>query len=338
MTECGVLPGPSYPTPVRAVPELTTARAELWLKNDGLSHPVYGGNKVRKAQRLIDEALFRGARRVLSFGAAGSHHLLTLSLFARAAGLPCAALVIPQPRTDHALQTLRAAIGLGLDARALRYPALLPLATLRELRRGDYVVPPGGSNTVGAQACADAVDELALQIASGLVPEPDWIVVPLGSGGTCGGIAAGVLRRGLGCHVLGVQVVSGVGPQLASKWLARKVLRKTGFAPLSKQLNTRLSFDTAHVGPGYGRATEAGARATRIAAELGLELDQTYTAKAFASTLALLDRGDPDLPAAHGRRLRVLYWHTLAATPLEPLLEGAPRDDELSRQLRELFL
>ena len=338
MAEYGVFPGPSYPTPVRAVPQLSTARAELWLKNDGLSHPLYGGNKVRKAERLVDEALFRGARRVLSFGAAGSHHLLTLTLFARAAGLPCAALLIPQPRTDHAVQTLRAALGLGLDARAVRYPALLPLATLRELRRGDYVVPPGGSNTVGAQACADAVDELAVQIATGAVPEPDWIVVPLGSGGTCGGIAAGVLRRGLASRVLGVQVVAGVGPQLATTWLARKVLSKTGFAPLSGKLKSRLSFDTQHVGPGYGAASEAGARATRIAADLGLELDQTYTAKAFASTLELLQRGDAPLTAAAGRPLRVLYWHTLAATPLEPLLEGAPREDELAAPLRQLFV
>ena len=82
-----MLPAPLYPTPVRACPELSHAQAELWLKNDGLSHPIYGGNKVRKAERLVAEALRCGAKRVLSFGAAGSHHLLTLTLFARAAGL-----------------------------------------------------------------------------------------------------------------------------------------------------------------------------------------------------------------------------------------------------------
>ncbi len=328
---------PSYPTPVRAWPELGNSRVELWLKNDGLSHPLYGGNKVRKAERLVAEAAARGAQRVLSFGAAGSHHLLTLTLFARAAGLSSAGLLVPQRRTVHAVQTLRAALGAGLEAHAVAHPSLLPLATARVLRRGDYVVPPGGSNAIGAGAFAAAVEELVEQVSGGALPMPDWIVVPLGSGGTCGGIAAGVISCGLSCRVLGVQVLGGSAPRFAARWLAREVLRRRGCFRLTERLSTQLVFDVQHVGSGYGIASAVGDHASSIARELGLELESTYTAKTFAKVLELLKHG-AQVPTSTGARpLRVLYWHTLAAGSLEPLLRGAPREEELPLALRRLF-
>lgn len=332
-----LLSAPVYPTPVRACPELSHARAELWLKNDGLTHPIYGGNKVRKAERLIAEAERRGAKRVVSFGAAGSHHLLTLAMFARAAGLESAALVFPQPRTTHVLDTLRAAIGLGLQVHPVRPAAWLPWALPRVLRRSDYLIAPGGSNAIGARACADAVDELAQQIAAGELPSPDLIVVPLGSGGTCAGLAAGVVRRGLACRVLGVQVVGGVGPRLAARYLARRVLQLSGASEDHEKLATRLSFDASQVGPGYGVSTAAGARATNIAREIGLVLEPTYTAKAFAGVLQLLDTATDSDANQLGRPQRILYWHTLSATSLEPLLREAPGEFELPGAVRSLL-
>ena len=332
-----MLPAPSYPTPVRACPELSHTRAELWLKDDGLSHAVYGGNKVRKAERLVAEALRRGAERVLSFGAAGSHHLLTLTLFARAAGLQSAAIVFPQPRTRHALDTLRASLGLGLEAHPAEHAALVPWLVPRVLRRDDYLIAPGGSNAVGTQACADAVDELALQIEAGELPAPDLIVVPLGSGGTTGGLAAGVVRRGMPCRVLGVQVVAGFGPRLAARYLANAALRRTGASERRDQLRDRLSFDATQVGPGYGASSRAGERATAIARELGLMLDPTYTAKAFACVLELLRSASSANAARLGRPQRILYWHTLSAISLEPLLRAAPSESDLPTAVRRLL-
>jgi len=332
-----VLSAALYPTPVRACPELSNARAELWLKNDGLSHAVYGGNKVRKAERLVAEAVRRGAKRVLSFGAAGSHHLLTLTLFARAAGLESAAFVFPQPRTTHALDTLRAGLGIGLELHPARHAALIPWLLPRVRRRSDYLIAPGGSNAIGTLACADAVDELALQVEAGELPAPDLIVVPLGSGGTCAGLAAGVVRRGLPCRVLGVQVVGGAGPRLAARYLARAILRSSSAAGQRDRLATQLSFDAAHVGPGYGASSAAGAWATAIAGEHGIVLDQTYTAKAFACVLELLYSASSAEAERLGRPKRILYWHTLSATALEPLLRGAPSESELPETVRRLL-
>ncbi len=262
---------------------------------------------MRKAERLVAEAVRRSAKRVLSFGAAGSHHLLTLTLFARAAGLQSAAIVFPQPRTDHALDTLRAGLGLGLELYPAQHAALIPWLLPRVLRRGDYLIAPGGSNAIGTRAYADAIDELALQIEAGELPSPDLIVVPLGSGGTCAGIAAGVVRRGLPCRVLGVQVVGGFGPRLAARYLARETLRKSGASERIAELGARLNFDATQVGPGYGALSPAGARATAVASEFGLALDQTYTAKAFARVLELLRTASAARAEQMGRPQRILY-------------------------------
>ena len=332
-----MLAAPLYPTPVRACPELSHARAEVWFKNEGMSHAIYGGNKVRKAERLVAEAVRRGAKRVFSFGAAGSHHLLTLTLFARAAGLESAAIVLPQPRTEHALGTLRAGLGLGLELHPARHAALIPSLLARVLRRGDYLIAPGGSTAIGTRACADAVDELVLQIEAGLLPSPDLIVVPLGSGGTCAGIAAGVVRRGLACRVLGVQVVGGIGPRLAARYLARETLRACGAGGRIAELDVHLGFDATQVGPGYGASSVAGAHATSIAAEHGLLLDQTYTAKAFARVLELLRTASSAEAEQIGRPRRILYWHTLSATALEPLLLSAPHESDLPEAVRRLL-
>jgi len=256
-----VFPAPIFPTPVRQLAGFGTA-AELWVKNDGLSHPIYGGSKVRKAVPLIEEARRRHAQRILTFGAVGSHHVLTTALFARAAGLRTAAVLIPQPRTEHVVQTVRASLAAGLEPYAATHEALVALTFLRARRRGDYVVPPGGSNLLGATVYADAVDELVLQIEQGALPMPDWIVSSLGSGGTCAGILAGVIRRRLPARVMAVQALPGPLPRATVRWLARRVLRTTGHAELRRETDAYVTFDADHVGRGYGFATEATARAT----------------------------------------------------------------------------
>lgn len=315
---------PDLPTPLTRCAQVSTARATVWIKNDGLSHPVYGGNKVRKLDRLISDAVRRGARSIVTMGAAGSHHVLTTALFARQAGLRCKAVLIPQPATPHVRDTLRAALGQGLEA----YPAAsivgLPAAIFRAASRRDYVIPPGGSNLVGARPYADAVDELCAEIESGRVPEPDLVVVAFGSGGTAAGLVAGIARRKLRTRVVAIQVLRNPLARSFAIRLAKAVLKSGTSAREGEEIGRRLIVDARYVGRGYGFATTEGEAASEVAREFGLELDSTYTAKAFAALLDL----------AHGRGakrlglkspLNVLYWHTLSARPLEPLLANAPK-------------
>src|SRR4051812_47684781 len=77
----------SYPTPVRALERLSRGKTALWVKHDDRTHPVYGGNKVRKIGRLLEHAKSRGAETVVTLGAVGSHHVLTTGVFGKLAGI-----------------------------------------------------------------------------------------------------------------------------------------------------------------------------------------------------------------------------------------------------------
>src|SRR6185369_1002880 len=151
----------------------------------------------------------RGARRIVTFGAGGSHHVLATTLYARSVGLATAAVLWPQPWTAHAEDTLRAALAAGLEPLAVGSRAAALPGVARILARGDHLVPPGGSSRVGARGYLAAARELATQIRAGEAPEPDTVVVPLGSGGTAAGILAGVIREGLRSRVVAVDVAIG---------------------------------------------------------------------------------------------------------------------------------
>ena len=314
----------SYPTPIEPLPSLSTKTSALWIKRDDKTHPLYGGNKVRKLELLIPDAIARGKRRIVTIGAAGSHHVLATTIFGVRAGLGVEAMLVPQRSTPHVEESLRADLGQGLVAHPARTFLGAGVGLLTRSLGDGYMVPMGGSNVVGSMGYVQAARELARQVREGVMPEPDWIIVTVGSGGTAAGLAAGLAAEGLRSRVLGVIVAT---PPFAVRWLTSHLMRRCyakagGRDPHS--LHDRVTFTTAYLGAGYGEPTEKGNRAIAIASELGLHLDPTYTAKTFA---AALDHVGSDGGAT------VLYWHTLSSAPMEPLVSKL----ELPVRLRALL-
>jgi 1-aminocyclopropane-1-carboxylate deaminase/D-cysteine desulfhydrase-like pyridoxal-dependent ACC family enzyme len=313
----------TYPTPVSPLEALSRPGCSLWVKRDDLTSPIYGGNKVRKLERILADATARGARTLVTVGAAGSHHVLATAVFGRQAGLSVRAVLVPQPRTEHAARVLRAALAQGLHATpassyldaAWRAAAQLPG------RRRRYV-PLGGSSVLGALGYVDAARELAAQVESGLLPEPDLVVVTLGSGGTVAGLAAGFALAGMKTRVLGVAIAEPAALLgLAARRLALQCVRREGGGPIRGALR-KVVVDARWLGGGYGVPTREGEAATLSAAAAGLTLDPTYTAKTFAAALDAVERR---------AERTILYWHTLSSAPL------LPQGDDLPPGLAELL-
>ncbi len=286
---------------------------DLWTKRDDRAAALYGGNKVRKLERLLGAARASAKRRLLTIGAAGSHQVLATTLFGRREGFDVEAVLVPQPATEHARRNLRAAIAHGLRPLvASSWPAGPALLATR-FRRDTFFIPLGGSSVVGTLAFVDAASELAAQIAAGTMPEPEAIVVALGSGGTAAGLAVGLERAALRTRVIAV-AISEPAPLLAAMTLGL-AKRTAAAAGLSGRQTwsalRRLEIDRRFLGRGYGHVTAEGAAASEAALRVGLALDPTYTAKTFACALASRARGP------------ILYWHTLSSAPLAPLIEGA---------------
>jgi D-cysteine desulfhydrase len=319
----------SYPTTVQKLEALSNGNTEFWVKRDDAAGRAYGGNKVRKLEKLLAKAIAQGARRTLTFGPAGSHLVVATSFYGPQLGLKAAAILTSQPFSDHAVDNLRVGVAQGLEPYGAPSFAHLPIVFARARRKGDFIIGPGASNPLGASGFVDAARELDAQIKSGLLPAPDLIVVACGSGGTAAGLLAGMTALNLPTKVLAVRVVSALFMgRWRVLWLARRIARTCGFDVSLSRLGQALQITGDFVGPGYGRETVTGREATRVAAALGLTLDPTYTSKAFAAALDVV---------RSKRVRRVLYWHTLSSAPLDAVLKRAPPLEALPYELRRLF-
>lgn len=327
----------SLPTPVRRFlgpkgvdhDAVGSPNGEMWVKDDGLTARSYGGNKVRKLAPLLADAVTRGARRIVTFGAAGSHHVLATTWFARAVGLDTMALLAPQPHTPHAELVLRCAVGAGLQVHPIASLLDMPrLATRRS--RGDYLIGPGGMGALGASGYFDAALELASQVSAGELPPPDWIVVAAGSGSTLAGLLAGLSQTALRSSLIGVCVAPNpaIRPIVMTQALAVAKLRDVSFRPA--EVNARLHFDRSRIGKGYGHPVEVPEFVWNAARDLGLRLDPTYTAKALAAACELAVR--------LGAGSRVLYWQTLSSTLPPGLEDTAPALESLPVAVRRLLV
>jgi len=317
------------------VEQLALGDAALWVKRDDRSGKAYGGNKVRKLEFLLGEARQREARRLVTAGAAGSHHCLATTIYGTRLGFDVTLVLFPQPPTPHVREVLRAVAARGVEIRAVRRMEMVPVGLLRERLRYRtarcVVIPPGGSSPAGTLGYVSAGLELADQVGAGEMPAPDVVHVAAGTMGTAVGIAIGLEMAGLASRVHAVRVVGRlVANPRALRGLVRRTLRRLAGAgigvPDPRAVLARIDLSGAFLGGGYGEATAAGEAAIRSAGAAGLVLDPTYTGKVAAAALAAA-RSEP--------RLVHLYWHTLSGTTPSTPADAAPLPAAVARLLGE---
>jgi D-cysteine desulfhydrase len=320
-------PTPVAPLPLAGVPE-------LFVKRDERCTPLYGGNKPRKLEFVLGDALARRARRLVTTGGLGTHHGLATAIFARACGLATTLVLVDQPLTAEVRESLRLFAAYGaevVDARNVRGAVWRTAAVLaRSFARGERprLVPTGGSGPTGNLGFVSAGCELAEQVRAGLLPEPATIFVPIGSGGTLAGLAVGLRLAGLRSELVGVLATDILPPSPASlarsaRATLRRLRRADPRVPSPGFSAADFPVATGQLGPGYGAATDAAREASDLAARAGLRLDLTYSAKCFAELLARARAGA--LP-----RGPVLFWHTFNA--VDPKA-GAPGSWRLRMRL-----
>jgi D-cysteine desulfhydrase len=303
----------SWPTPVSPLPDLASelGLASLHVKRDDLSAEPYGGGKPRKLELFLGQAISSAKEGVITFGGVGSHHAAATAIYADQHDLGCRLWLLPQPPTPEVRRVLLTCQEHGAE---LHLSGSLVAAEARARRRypGELVIPPGGTSPRGNAGFVNAALELAAQVREGALPAPDVLFVAVGTMGTAIGLCIGLAIAGLPTRVIGVRTSSW---EAASMPKLRREHRATtrwlhaldASFPAIELAPDRFELESRFLGKGYAQPTQAGAAATARAASLGLRLDHTYTAKAFA---ALLGRA-PALADAH-----VLFWHTHSSRAL----------------------
>ena len=302
------------PTALEALPNLTRALGgpKLWIKRDDTLGLAAGGNKTRKLEFLVADALAQDADTLVTCGAPQSNHCrLTLAAAARE-GLKCRLVLEervaggydPKASGNNFLCGLMGVEKVTVVPAGSDLPAAMETmaADLPAAGRKAYIIPGGGSNALGALgyvACADEIIAQAFDLGLAL----DHIVTPSGSAGTHAGLLTGLVGRRVGIPLTGVNVSRPRELQETNvHTLALATAEKLGLPPIPREAVVALGD---WVGPGYSLPTPEMVEAVHMLARLeGVLLDPVYTGKAMAGLIGLVRRG------AFQSRDNVLFVHT----------------------------
>ncbi len=308
------LPTPLHPLPrLAASLQLSAAGLQLWIKRDDQTGLAAGGNKTRKLEFLVADALAQGCDTLITTGAVQSNHCRQTAAAAAKAGLACALVLGGQPPAEpngNLLLDLLFGAGLHWTTRENRLNRLRELADeLRAAGRRPYFITYGGSDPVGACGYALALAELREQTTA-LGIEPDLIVVPSSSGGTQAGLVAGAWALGWDVPILGISIdapeaeLQEMVAGLASQTAARLGKPHT-FAPAD------ILVSADYLGGGYGVVGDLERQAIRLLARTeGILLDPVYTGRAFGGLMDLLQRPEGFAKHFQAGPRTILFWHT----------------------------
>jgi D-cysteine desulfhydrase len=276
-----------FPTPV--VPAFAVA-PRLWVKRDDLCADPVGGNKARALEFLLGQV--QPGDSIVTVGSAGSTHAFAVATYARQLGATTFVGRWRQEMNDTARIVAAKTARLARAAPVFRTPVEAYVWAATKRLRGSRWIAAGGSVPLGILGHVNAGLELVDQIDAGVMPMPEYVVAPLGTGGTIAGMALAFCIAGRPITLIGARVV----PRLVAR--AARVRR---LADATARLLQRLTgtpgprIDPARVvvahetyGGAYGRETDAA----RVAAErmrhaAGVRLDATYSAKALAKAITL---------------------------------------------------
>jgi D-cysteine desulfhydrase len=302
------------PTPLEPLTSLSRALGgpEIWIKRDDLLGLAAGGNKTRKLEFLVADALDKGCDTLITTGAVQSNHCrLTLAAAARE-GLKCA--LVLEERVPGSYDPLAGGNNFLFDLLGVESVSVVETGAdldaamnalagdLKGRKRKPYLIPGGGSNALGALGYVACAQELIGQMFDASLPI-DHIVCASGSAGTHAGLLAGLAGLNADIPVTGINVRRPRAEQERNVYaLAKDCADLLGVVAAPRRTVTALDD---WVGPGYSLPTPEMVEAVRMVASLeGVLLDPVYTGKAMAGLIALARQG------RWRSGERVLFLHT----------------------------
>lgn len=303
-----------HATPLEPLPRLSAELGgpEIWIKRDDLLGLAGGGNKTRKLEFLVADALAQGCDTLVTAGAMQSNHCrLTLAAAAKE-GLKCRLILQrrghePYDSASTGNNFLYNLIGAerietiapNIDTNDAIAGCIAELA--REGRKG-YAIPVGGSNALGALGYVACGREIAQQ-SFDLGVAFDRIIVTSGSAGTHGGLLVGVQSANFDAPVTGITIARKQEAQIANVLTLASATAQLLAVPAPRREDVLVRDEW--LGPGYALPSDEMVEAVRMLARLeGVLLDPVYSGKAMAGLIGLVRAGELK------RGERVLFLHT----------------------------
>ena len=293
-----------YPTPLEKMENLTKllGKGELFIKRDDTTGPAFGGNKARKLEYLIREAIDTGCTAVLTVGGTQTNHGRTTVGAAVKYGLK-PILVLSGKDTGYLSGNLNLDAMMGADIYFVENPADSPKVIEdvceKYAQQGDkvYVIPGGGSNPVGALGYIMSIKEILDQMEEQQI-KIDHLVCTVGSMGTFGGMLLGAKYFDAPFDVIAVPVSpapKGDKEKQVAEF-ANKVSEEYGLGITLTPEDVKIAYgpdDAPYSGEQYNKPDPITREAIiTLAMNEGIFLDPTYTGKTFRAFMDLVKEGD----------------------------------------------
>ena len=291
------------PTPLEPLPRISAELGgpNLWIKRDDCTGLSSGGNKTRKLEFLMADALEQGADTIITQGATQSNHARQTCAIAAKLGFECHILL--EDRTGYHDEAyayngnvlLDQLHGASISIRPADSDMNAEMEQLAQLLRDDgkkpYIIPGGGSNEIGALGYVNAAFELTHQ-ANERSLRIDHLLHATGSAGTQAGLVLGMEAMNSGIPVYGVSVRAEKQKQEENVFgLVQRTADFMGYSP-DLVAREKVVANSDYVGPGYGLPTDAMVEAVKmLASHEGILLDPVYAGKGFSGLIDLVRKG-----------------------------------------------
>lgn len=295
---------------------------KLWIKRDDCTGLAGGGNKTRKLEFLMGDAIEKGADTIITQGATQSNHARQTAAIATKMGMDCHILLEDRTGSKDVDYNYNGNVLMDqlFGAELSKYPggtdmnaAMEDVADkLRAVGKKPYIIPGGGSNPIGALGYVNAAIELLTQ-ANDMGLKIDHVVHATGSAGTQAGLVTGLVATNSQIPVLGIGVRVPRDTQEGNVFrLAEKTAEHLNIPGVVKREDVVANCD--YVGEGYGIPTESGIEAIKLFAQYeSILLDPVYSAKGAAGLIDLIRKGhfskDDNIVFLHTGGSQALYGY-----------------------------
>ncbi len=309
------------PTPIEKLERISEQLGiSLSIKRDDFTGFGGGGNKVRKLEYLMADAVSQGVKVLITTGGHQSNHARMTAAAARKYGMkPILVLRGNRPELYQGNLLLDHLFGaeidfLDPDAYFTEINPRMDHHAAEAAARGEkaYIIPLGGASALGAMGYVNAVKELAEQYSAAGTQVPDYIVAPVGSGGTLAGLHIGCALYLPKTEVIGIAVTGSAVP--FSERIAVMANAGADLLDFNKRWTAEdIRIENDYIGPGYSIPSADGNAAIKFAGnQEGVLLDPVYTGKAFAGIMGCVEKG------SIARGSSVLFIHCGGSPALYP--------------------
>ena len=309
------------PTPLEPMKRLSEhlGGPNIWIKRDDCTGLAGGGNKTRKLEFLMADAVERGADTVITQGATQSNHARQTAAIATKLGLACHILLEDRTGMEDADYNYNGNVMLDqlFGSPLKKYPAGTDMnaameqvaAELREAGKKPYIIPGGGSNEIGALGYVNCGLELLTQ-ANDRSLKIDEVIHATGSAGTQAGLVTGLTASNSQIPVLGIGVRVPKETQETNVFkLCERTADYLGISGSVKREDVRANCD--YVGKGYGFPAQSTIEAIQLFAKTeGILLDPVYSGKGAAGMIDLIRNG------RFSKDQNIVFLHTGGAQAL----------------------